>query len=246
MILSGVLFPANSFPFDPVMKRILVVCLIGVFGSAMVQAEGPRCEKGACPVAPAPCSPPPITWVEKTITMYRPELKSHDVKDTVEQLHLHPEPCMEKYLLPELVPIPQTKRECIPRLVPHQVVNEVCYTRTVAETVIDPCTGCAKTILKTVPAVKKVVQTIFDVEMVEQEVPITTYGIKVEEKERAVAHLIGEIKPLDIVRRSYSLELVPYQVKVKVPVCATTPPTCAKDTLPPPRELPPPAPEREK
>ena len=177
--------------------------------------------------------------------MYRPELKSHDVKDTVDQLYLRPAPCTEKYLVPELVPIPQTKKVCIPKLVPHQVVREVCYTRTVAETVID-CNGCARTLLKTVPDVKKVVQTIFDVEMIDQEVPITTYGMKVEEKERAVATLIGEIRPMDIIRRSYSLELVPYQVKVKVPVCVETPPTCAKETLPPPRELGTPAPERER
>ena len=160
--------------------------------------------------------------------MYRPELKSHDVKDTVDQLYLHPEPCKEKYLVPELVPVPQTKKVCIPKLVPHQVEREVCYNRTVAETVID-CNGCPRTLLKIVPDVKKVVQTIFDVEMIEQEVPITTYGLKVEEKERAVAHLIGEVKPMDIIRRSYSLELVPYQVRVKVPVCETP--------VPPPREL---------
>jgi hypothetical protein len=229
------------------MKKFCAVCLIAIFGGAAAQAEETPCEKHACPAAPAPCPPPPpqITWVEKTITMYRPELKSHDVKDTVDQLYLRPAPCTEKYLVPELVPIPQTKKVCIPKLVPHQVVREVCYTRTVAETVID-CNGCARTLLKTVPDVKKVVQTIFDVEMIDQEVPITTYGMKVEEKERAVATLIGEIRPMDIIRRSYSLELVPYQVKVKVPVCVETPQTCAKETLPPPRELGTPAPERER
>jgi hypothetical protein len=219
------------------MKKLLAACLIATVGGVAAQAEGPPCEKPGCPAAPAPCPPPPpITWVEKTITMYRPELKSHDVKDTVDQLYLKPAPCTEKYLVPELVPIPQTKKVCIPKLVPHQIEREVCYTRTVAETVTD-CNGCAKTVLKMVPAVKKVVQTVFDIEYVEQEVPVTTYDMKVEEKERAVAHLIGEIKPMDIIRRSYSLELVPYQVKVKVPVCAQVPPTCAKETLPAPREL---------
>lgn len=177
--------------------------------------------------------------------MYRPELKSHDFKDTVDQLYLKPAPCTEKYLVPELVPIPQTKKVCIPKLVPHCVEREVCYNRTVAETVID-CNGCAKTLLKVVPDVKKVVQTVFDVEYIEQEVPITTFDIKVEEKERAVAHLIGEVKPMDIVRRSYSLDLVPYQVKVKVPVCVPSPPSGATEQLPAPRELAPPTPRPER
>jgi len=211
------------------MKHLLALLATASIGILSVQAEEPRpCDKGVCPAPPAPPPPPKITYVEKTIAMYRPELKPHDVKDTVDQLYLHPEPCKEKYLVPELVPVPQTKKVCIPKLVPHQVEREVCYNRTVAETVID-CNGCPRTLLKTVPDVKKVVQTIFDVEMIEQEVPITTYGLKVEEKERAVAHLIGEVKPMDIIRRSYSLELVPYQVKVKVPVCETP--------APPPREL---------
>ena len=103
--------------------------------------------------------------------------------------------------------------------------------------------GCARTLLKTVPDVKKVVQTVYDVEYITQEVPITTYDIKVEEKERAVAHLIGEVKPMDIVRRSYSLELVPYQVRVKVPVCI---PPGATEQLPAPRELAPPTPKPER
>jgi hypothetical protein len=158
--------------------------------------------------------------------MYRPELKAHDIKDTVDQIYLHPEPCKERYEVPELVPIPQTKKVCIPKLVPHQIVREVCCTRTVTETVKDPCTGCAKTVIKTVPDIRKVVQTVYDVETVEQEIPIVKYCLKTEEKERNVAHLIGDIKPMDIIRRSYSLELVPFQMKVKVPVCAESPASC--------------------
>jgi hypothetical protein len=160
--------------------------------------------------------------------MYRPELRPHDFKDTVEQLNLHRETTMERYLVPELVPVPQIKKMCIPRLVPRQVVTEVCRNKYVMERVIDPCTGCAKTVCKTVPEVKTVVQTVYDVETVEQEVPVTTYDLRTLEKERPVAHLVGETKPMDIVRRSYSLELVPYQVKVKIPVCAepAAPPAC--------------------
>jgi hypothetical protein len=167
----------------------------------------------------APCPPPPVVWEERTITMYRPELKPHDVKDTVDQLYLHPEPCKQKYEVPELVKVPEIKKVCIPKLVPHQIVREVCCTRTIAETIHDPCTGCAKTVIKTVPDVKKVVQTVYDIETVEQEVPVVRYVLKVEEKERMVGHLIGEIKPMEIIRRSYSLELVPFQMKVRVPVC---------------------------
>ena len=174
----------------------------------------------------APCPPPPVVWEERTITMYRPELKPHDVKDTVDQLYLHPEPCKQKYEVPELVKVPEIKKVCIPKLVPHQMVREVCCTRTIAETVHDPCTGCAKTVIKTVPDVKKVVQTVYDIETVEQEVPVVRYVLKVEEKERMVGHLIGEIKPMEIIRRSYSLELVPFQMKVKVPVCVEAPAPC--------------------
>ena len=227
--------PGEVISFRSIMKHLLAwSAIVGLgIGIGLVQAaeEGAGCDKGVCAPPPAPCLPPPppkITYVEKTITMYRPELKHHDVKDTVDQLYLHPEPCKEKYMVPELVPVPQTKKVCIPKLVPHQIEREVCYNRTVAETVCD-CNGCPRTVLKIVPDVKKVVQTIFDVEMIEQEVPITTYDLKVEEKERAVAHLIGEVKPMDIIRRSYSLELVPYQVKVKVPVCVEAPAACTKD-----------------
>jgi hypothetical protein len=209
------------------MKHSLAMFIIGALVAGSVfGGEPPPCDKPACPPAPAPCPPPPIVWEEKTITMYRPELKAHDVKDQVDQLYLHPESCKEKYEVPELVPVPQTKKVCIPKLVPHEIVREVCCIRTIAEKVIDPCTGCAKTVLKTVPDVKKVVQTVFDIETVEQEVPITMYCLKTEVKEREVAHLIGEIKPMDIVRRSYSLELVPFQVKVKVPVCPEPSPQC--------------------
>jgi hypothetical protein len=206
------------------MKPFCAFIFIGTLGVSSVQSWEPRaCDKGACPMPTAPCPPPPVVWVEKAITMYRPELKPHDVKDTVDQLYLHPEPCKQKYEVPELVKVPDIKKVCIPKLVPHQIVREVCCTRTVCETVTDPCTGCAKTIIKTVPDVKKVVQTVFDIETVEQEVPIVRYDLKVEEKERMVGHLIGEIKPMEIVRRSYTLELVPFQMKVKVPVCVEAP-----------------------
>src|SRR5713226_3625994 len=158
------------------MKHLLTLLATVSIGVVSAQAGEPvPCDKGVCPAPPAPPPPPTFTYVEKTITMYRPELKPHDVKDTVDQLYLHPEPCKEKYLVPELVPVPKTKKVCIPKLVPHQVEREVCCTRTVCETVKDPCTGCAKTVIKTVPDVKKVVQTVYDIETVEQEVPIVKY-----------------------------------------------------------------------
>jgi hypothetical protein len=78
-------------------------------------------------------------------------------------------------------------------------------------------------VIKTVPDVKKVVQTVFDIETVEQEVPVVQFDLKTEEKERLVGHFIGEIKPMEIARRTYTLELVPFQVKVKVPVCPEPP-----------------------
>jgi hypothetical protein len=209
------------------MKHFLAMVLFGTIGVAEIQAWGPRpCDKPACPAATTPCPPPPIVWEEKTITMYRPELKAHDVKDTVDQIYLHPEACKEKYEVPELVPVPQTKKVCIPKLVPRQVIREICCTKTVTETVTDPCTGCAKTVIKTVPDMKKVVHTVYDIETVEQEVPIVKYCLKTEVKERNVNHLIGEVKPMDIIRRSYSLDLVPFQVKVKVPVCVETAAPC--------------------
>jgi len=209
------------------MKQFLALFVIGTPFATQIQAWEPRpCDKAPCPSVAAPCPPPPIVWEEKTITMYRPELKAHDVKDKVDQLYLHPEPCKQKYEVPELVPVPQTKKVCIPKLVPHEVVREVCCTRTVAETIKDPCTGCAKTVIKIVPDVKKIVQTVYDIEAIEQEVPIVKYCLKTVEKERDVAHLIGEIKPMEIIRRSYSLELVPFEVKVRVQVCLETPAPC--------------------
>jgi hypothetical protein len=212
--------PANPLTIKTSMNHSIAIFVIGVFGAGSASPWGcGTCDKHTCPTLTAPCPPPPIVWEEKIITMYRPELKAHDVKDSVDQIYLHPEPCKEKYEVPELVKVPQTKKVCIPKLVPHEIVREVCCTRYVTEKVTDPCTGCVKTIIKTVPDVRKVVQTVYDIETVEQEVPIIKYCLKTEEKERTVAHLNADIKPMDIVRRSYSLELVPFQVKVRVPVC---------------------------
>jgi hypothetical protein len=209
------------------MKHLFAIFFLPMFGIGETHAGDPRpCDKPPCPPIAAPCPPPPIVWEEKVITMYRPELKPHDVKETVDQLYLNPVLHKETILVPELVPVPQTKKVCIPKLVPRQVVQEVCCTKIVTETVTDPCTGCLKTICKTVPAVKQVVRTVYDIEMLEQEVPITKYCLKTEEKPIDVRQFVGEIKPMDLIRRSYSLELVPFQVKVKVPVCPEGPLPC--------------------
>src|SRR5262245_5451487 len=111
------------------MKPLLLILVSAAVGAASPEAGNPQsCRKQTCPAPPSPPLPqdPPIVWVEKTVTLYRPELRPHDFKDTVEQLNLHRETAMEKYLVPELVPVPALRKMCIPRLVPRQIEIEVC------------------------------------------------------------------------------------------------------------------------
>jgi hypothetical protein len=153
-------------------------------------------------------------------------LKPRDVECQVTEPVLRPEIISKKILVPKLVWSEQKRVHCEPKLVPREGEREVVCWRMVTEVIIDPCTGCTRTICKPIQEVKKVKTTVWEMVTEQKEIVVRTACLQTEEQTVEVRRFVLECKPATVMRRYYDLELVPFEVKIRVPVCVFPPPAC--------------------
>lgn len=181
----------------------------------------------ACSAVPAQawwcccCPPPPpcITWVEKTVTCYKPTWKDRDVTCTIMKPVQHTE--MVKQSCKVMVPVWSERTEScmVPTYVPRQVEREVVCCRMVPVCVTDPCTGCSYMTCKPETYTRKEVCTVMDCVPVKKEYTVKVCNYKPETKTLEVPLVRCEWQPQTITYKERYCELVPVAMKVMVPVC---------------------------
>jgi hypothetical protein len=157
--------------------------------------------------------------VERTVTCFRAEWREREVTCTVPRVTCRVEVTPQKYTA--LVPVwTDQKRVCtVPTLKPREVEREVTRCQLVPQTVTDPCTGCTYTVCKAVSHVHKVRCTVWDCVPEQREFTVRVCSYRPEERTRECRRLVYDCQPVTVVRKERYCVMVPYEVKVKVPVC---------------------------
>lgn len=203
------------------MKQVLVTALAvaGWVGlSAEAQAFGLRsrcCDDVCC----APACPPPVKWVEKTITSCKPQWTEKEVTCTVNRLVTREvvTPMKRIVMVPEWKEEKRTVTVCRPVL--REVEREVVCCRLVPASVVDSCTGCTYTVCKPETFVRKVKCMVPDWVREQKEITVKICCPKAVEQTVECRRLVCEVVPETVKRKIRTCEMVPCQVTVKVPVC---------------------------
>jgi hypothetical protein len=169
------------------------------------------------------CAPYQVTYVDKTITCYKPEWKERDVTCTINRLVTRTETVPVTCTV--MVPVwHEEKRECITYTkVCKTIEKEVTKCRMVRACVVDPCTGCTRRC-----RVPEVTTCIVPCKVWERVPQIHEYTVKVctlkpEEQTIQRTRVICETKPETITRKETYCVMVPYEKTIKVPVCTPAP-----------------------
>jgi hypothetical protein len=171
-----------------------------------------------------------VTYVERTVTAYRPEWKERDASFTVNRIVPRAEtvPVKTTVMVPEW--IDQKQVVTTVNRVPKQIERPVTRCVTVPVDVTDPCTGCIRTVCRKETITEMVRCTVFECVPVQKEVTIKVCRMRPEEKTIQTTRVICETKLETIVRKERYCVMVPYQRTIKVPVCV---PACPPPGPPP-------------
>ncbi len=218
------------------MRKLAICCLaVGgiLWGTMPVQAFGHR-HRGDCCEAPcgpamgcgacaAPCAPPVVTWVEKQVTCYRPEMRQREVPCTFTQMV--PRTIVENRPCTVMVPhwVEEVRHCTVMTVVPRPVTREVTCCRMVPTCVTDPCTGCTRTVCRPEMYTKQVTCTVMECVPVQKECRVRVCHPHPEQRTVQVCRVVCEPRQVTVVRRECYCVMVPYQTTVKVPVCTPAP-----------------------
>jgi hypothetical protein len=182
-----------------------------------------RAQADGCAGCAAP-APTCVAYEEKTVTCYRPEFHEREEKCVEDKVVLHRDVTTEKYTVQ--IPIfEEQKRLCtVLTHVPHDTFHQETRCRLVSQCITDPCTGCTVTVCRPETYVETGKCTTWGYIPTQKEVTeqVCT-GCKTEERTRECVHVICEHHPEPGVRKVNYCIMVPYEVKVKVPVCPAEP-----------------------
>lgn len=217
------------------MKKVAVIAIaFAVLSLAAAPAQAWGCHRGGhsscchsgyhydCGACCTPCCTPCVTWVDKTVTCYRQEMRVREVPCTINRVVLRTEV------------VPQTYTVCVPHwreekrtitvctCVPRQVERHVTCCRMVPVCCADPCTGCTYTCCKPETYVQTVTCTIMEQVPVQKQIAVRVCSYHPEQRTCNVTRCIPECKTETVMRKECYCVCVPYQVTVKVPVCTQT------------------------
>jgi hypothetical protein len=173
---------------------------------------------------PAAAAPACVAYEEKTMTCYKPEFHEREEKCVEDKVVLTPHVTTEKYTV--LIPtFKEGKHVCtVTTHVPHDTFHEETRCRLVPQCITDPCTGCTVTVCRPEIHVETVRCTTWDYVPVQKEVTEQVcVGCRPEERTRECVTVTCEHHPETVVKKVNYCIMVPYKVKVKVPVCPAAP-----------------------
>lgn len=216
------------------MKRLCVAVLAVVtlaLATTPAEAFGRRkkqCNDGCAPNCAPSCAPQvEVQWVEKTVTVYQKQWAEREETLTVNRV------------VPREVRVPMTRTVYVPtyenvkqtvtvmRQVPREVEREVTVCHMVSECVVDPCTGCTRTVCRPQTTVQRVRHTVMECVPTAQEVTARVCRMQPTEQKYEVTRIEYETRPEKVTRRVPYCVTVPVEQKVRVPVCVPVAPVCA-------------------
>jgi hypothetical protein len=166
------------------------------------------------------CPPPPcVTWVEKTVTCYKPTWQEREVTQTIMKPVHRTE--MVKRSCTVMVPVWSERLESclVPTFVPRQIEREVVCTRLVPVCISDPCTGCTYTTCKPETYTRRELYTVMDCVPVRKDITVKVCNFKPETKTFEVPHVRTEWQPQTVTYKERFCALVPVEMKVTVLEC---------------------------
>jgi hypothetical protein len=203
-----------------------VLATVGlVVASSSASAFGHRrdhCCSDSCAPAPVCCAPAPapqITWVDKTVTCYRPVMREKQIECVVNRVVPREvvTPLTRTCMVPETRMVEKTITVC--KMVPREVVKQVPVCVMVSTPCVDPCTGCTYNVCKPQTVMKEVRCCVME-RVAEQRtitVPVCTYKPVTETVQ--CKRIVCDVIPEKQVRTVRYCEMEAYQKTVKVPVC---------------------------
>jgi hypothetical protein len=207
------------------MKRLLVPALFGLLlvCPTRSQAQEPLPKPEPLP-SPTPVELPPpcaggfqvekticlprilLVEIQKAITVPKMKLREEVVgRDTIQKLEITWKE--EKHKITEMKAVPRTVEE------------QVCTTKVEPETTTDPATGKPCTIYKTVPVIKTVKITVYDVVPVEREVIVRMPCIKEVPQPVEIRKLVVDCTEEAAILKRWDMILTPNEIKVLLPAC---------------------------
>src|SRR5579885_585910 len=195
------------------MKK-LVATGLAVAAVALVLAAPARAGWGCCP---PPCC---VSWCEQTVTCYKPVWQTRDVPCTV--MRPIPREVVTQHNCTIMVPVWSDLRQeyTVCTLVPRQVMREVVCCRLVPVCVTDPCTGCSFTVCKPETYVKQVPCVVHDCVPSQRECWVKVCSYVPKPYSYQVRSVVCDWKPEQVIRKECYCTMVPYRMKVMVPVVA--------------------------
>ncbi|HJT78475.1 MAG TPA: hypothetical protein VJ739_14825 [Gemmataceae bacterium] len=177
------------------------------------------------------CCAPKVEWVEQVVTCYRTETRVRAVPVTVNHAVCREEVVPRKYY----VSIPEWKEEKRTIYVykpNHKEVERTVYSLVPAPPCPAPacdgpgCHGCDICNTPELPVVKQKFQNLECADSAEKvEIVQKVCHYRAEERTELVKHTVIENVPVTTIERECYTVKVPYQVTIKVPVCA---PACCR------------------
>jgi hypothetical protein len=227
---------------------LTVLTVVGMtLASGSAQAFGHRggCGSSCAPACAPACAPvcaPQVTWVEKTVTCYRPVVREKQVTVQCNRIVTREvvTPVTRTVMVPEMKTEQRTIWVC--HLVPKQVEREItCVKYMPCATPAPACGGCGGcgagcgtgcNICQTmvpVTTTQKIVCTIMENQPIEQKITVPVCTYKAVQETVQCRQLVCETVPENVVRTVRYCELEAYQTTVRVPVCTPAPAcnTCA-------------------
>lgn len=165
------------------------------------------------------CTPCNVTWVERTVTCYRPEWQEREVSCTV--MRPIPHEVVEKRTCTVMVPV-WNDQKCVVhscRYVPREVEQEVTRCRMVPVSCTDPCTGCTYTTCRPEYTTERVKCTVMDRVVEPKEIVVKVCSFKPEERTFEYRRIVCDYKRETVTYMQRHCVMVPYEAKVMVPVC---------------------------
>lgn len=228
------------------MKKLLTLGLTAAMLASLAapaHAFGGR-RKSCAPSCDTGCAPAvQVSYVDKTVTAYKPEWKEKEVSYTVNKMVTREVVEKQKYM----VQVPEYKDE-------KRTVTTYTMKPTVVERDVTTCryvpvcddgcntgcdTGCGKrglfgrrggrgcgTPCVAVMETKKVSCTVMQCVPETKEVTVKVCTYKTEERTQEVKRIVCEWKPETVKAKQRYCEMVPYQTTVKVAVCTPVAASC--------------------
>jgi hypothetical protein len=166
-----------------------------------------------------------VTYVEKTVTDYRLEVRPRTVTLNVPVWDVHEAPDVKREVIaPVWAKEKRVRTIELPK--PRQVTRDVEECTWISECVTDPHTGCVHTISKPIVAVRTEKVTVWELQPVQEEYLADVVALTTADESFPDHRVIVDVKMTKTPQVMPVLVKVPYKKKIKVPVYTPYEETC--------------------